>query len=284
MVDLFGGRKKIEMWWSMTTRVFWSGVIAFVFFPTAAWPQAAPDTVFLEELTWTEVRDALVAGTTTIIIPTGGTEQNGPHMVLGKHNVLVKHKAEAVARRLGDALVAPVVAYVPEGNIAPLTGHMRFPGTITTPPAVFEQVLEFAARSFERHGFLDIALLGDSGGNQLSQANVAERLNQEWDGTGARVHHLTDYYPGPGDAWLVEQGEREQDVGSHAGMHDTASLLFLNPALLRPERFAPGTRGDGSGVVGNPGRSTAAYGEHILEMQIEAAVSQIRSLMASSRR
>ena len=98
--------------------------------------------MFLEDLTWTEVSDALAAGTTTVIIPTGGTEQNGPHMVLGKHNVLVKHKAGEVAGRLGNALVAPVMAYVPEGDIDPPTGHMRFPGTITTPPDVFEQVPE----------------------------------------------------------------------------------------------------------------------------------------------
>jgi len=264
-------------------RLSLAGCVLCIGFTGSGLAQTVPDTVLLEELTWTEVRDALAIGVTTIIIPTGGTEQNGPHMVLGKHNVLVKHKAEVVARRLGNALVAPVMAYVPEGELAPLTGHMRFPGTITTPPEVFEQVLEFAARSFERHGFRDIALLGDSGGNQDSQAAVAERLNEEWDERGVRVHHLTDYYPGPGDAWLVEQGEREADVGSHAGMHDTASLLFLNPSLLRPEFFGAGVRGDGSGVVGNPGRSTAAYGERILEMQIEAAVSQIQSLIESSR-
>ncbi len=242
-----------------------------------------PDTVFLEELTWTEVRDALAAGTTTVIIPTGGTEQNGPHMVLGKHNYLVRYKAGEVARRLGNALVAPVMAYVPEGDVDPPTGHMRFPGTITTPPEVFEQVLEFAARSFKQHGFLDIALLGDSGGNQASQAVVAERLNREWAATPVRVHHLTDYYPGPGDAWLVTQGEREEDVGSHAGMHDTTSLMFLNPAMLRLDELAPHTSGDGSGVVGNPARSTAAYGEQILEMQIDAAVRQIRTLRERSR-
>ncbi len=244
---------------------------------------AAQGSVFLEELTWTEVRDALAAGTTTVIIPTGGTEQNGPHMVLGKHNYLVRYKAGVVARRLGDALVAPVMAYVPEGEVDPPTGHMRFPGTITTPPEVFEQVLEFAARSFKQHGFLDIALLGDSGGNQASQAVVAERLNREWAATPVRVHHLTDYYPGPGDAWLVTQGEREEDVGSHAGMHDTTSLMFLNPSMLRLDELAPHTRGDGSGVVGNPARSTAAYGEQILEMQIDAAVRQIRTLRERSR-
>jgi len=243
----------------------------------------APESVFLEDLTWTEVRDALAAGVTTVIIPTGGTEQNGPHMVLGKHNYLVRYKAGEVARRLGNALVAPVMAYVPEGNVDPPSGHMRFPGTITTPPEVFEQVLEYAARSFKQHGFLDIALLGDSGGNQASQANVAEQLNREWAATPVRVHHLTDYYPGPGDAWLVTQGELEEDVGSHAGMHDTASLMFLNPAMLRLDKLAPGSRGDGSGVVGNPARSTAAYGEQILEMQIDAAVRQIRTLRERGR-
>ena len=216
-----------------------------------------PDTVFLEDLTWTEVRDALADGTTTVIIPTGGTEQNGPHMVLGKHNFLVKHKAGEVARRLGNTLVAPVMAYVPEGAVDPPTGHMRFPGTITTPPAVFEQVLEYAARSFKQHGFLDVALLGDSGGNQASQAAVADRLNAEWADTLVRVHHLTDYYPGPGDAWLVTQGEREEDVGSHAAMHDTASFLFLDPSKLRLDRLERGTGGTGNGVTGHPGRSTA---------------------------
>lgn len=260
--------------------------IAFILilYLTAPLLAQAPGTVFLEELTWTEVRDKLAAGVTTVIIPTGGTEQNGPHMVLGKHNYLVRHKAGEAARRLGDALVAPVMAYVPEGNVDPPSGHMRFAGTITTPPEVFEQVLEYAARSLSQHGFVDIALMGDSGGNQASQAAVAERLNREWADTPARVHHLTDYYPGPGDEWLLAQGEREEDVGSHAGMHDTSTLLFLDPSLLRVDRMAPGVRGDGSGVSGNPTRATAEYGRQIMELQIDAAVRQIRRLRETSRR
>jgi creatinine amidohydrolase len=62
-----------------------------------------PDTVFLEKLTWDEVRDSIAAGKTTIIIPTGGTEQNGPHMALGKHNVRIAANAELIARRLRNA-------------------------------------------------------------------------------------------------------------------------------------------------------------------------------------
>jgi creatinine amidohydrolase/Fe(II)-dependent formamide hydrolase-like protein len=89
-----------------------------------------------------EVRDAIVAGKTTVIIPTGGTEQNGPHMALGKHNYLVKYKAGEIAMTLGNALVAPVIAYVPEGDINPPTGHMRFAGTVTLPQDVFSKVLD----------------------------------------------------------------------------------------------------------------------------------------------
>src|SRR5260370_962119 len=105
-----------------------------------------PDTVLLEELTWTEVRDAVRSGKTTIIVPSGGTEQNGPHMALGKHNARVRILSERIARSLGDALVAPVIAYVPEGGIAPPSGHMRFAGTIPTPEDAFEKRVEAAAR------------------------------------------------------------------------------------------------------------------------------------------
>lgn len=243
-----------------------------------------PDSVFLEDLTWMEVRDAIAAGKTTIIIPTGGTEQNGPHMALGKHNYLVTYKAGEIAKRLGNALVAPTMAYVPEGNIDPPTGHMRFAGTITLPEEVFRKVLEYAARSFAQHGFLDIALLGDSGGNQAGQKAVADALNAEWAARGVRVHHLSAYYPGRGDDWVVSQGVSAEDVGSHAGTHDTSSLMYLNPSMLRFERMGPGKAGDGQGHVGNPAKATALFGKRILEMQIEDGARQIQELRVSSRR
>src|SRR5262245_16243218 len=239
-----------------------------------AWPGLAqvpsvplPDSVFLEDLTWMEVRDAIGAGKTTVIIPTGGTEQNGPHMALGKHNYLVRYKAGEIARHLGNALVAPVVAYVPEGDINPPTGHMRFAGTITTPQDVFAKVLEYAARSFKQHGFLDIALIGDSGGNQAGQQLVAEMLNKEWFAANVRA-----YYPGRGDDWVMSQGVSAADVGSHAGTHDTSSLMYLNPSMLRFDKMGPGKAGDGQGHVGNPAKATALFGKQIVEMQIADAV------------
>jgi creatinine amidohydrolase/Fe(II)-dependent formamide hydrolase-like protein len=176
------------------------------------------------------------------------------------------------------------VAYVPEGDVDPPTGHMRYAGTITTPQDVFVKVLEFAARSFKQHGFTDVVLIGDSGGNQEGQRLVADALNKEWAATPARVHHITAYYPGRGDDWVVSQGVSAEDVGTHAGTHDTASLMYINPSMLRVDRLVVGKSGDGQGHVGNPAKATALFGRRILEMQIEDATAQIRELRVSSRR
>lgn len=262
--------------------------LAFICISSSAIAQtlsaSTPTRVFIEEFTWVEVSDAITAGFTTIIIPTGGTEQNGPHMVLGKHNYLVKYKAGEIANRLGNALVAPVMAYVPEGDIDPPTGHMRYAGTISIPPELFAEVLQHTARSFKQHGFLDIVFIGDSGGNQAGQRLVAETLNQEWATSNVRVHHISDYYPGRGDDWVISQGVSAGDVGSHAGTHDTSSLMFLNPSMLRFDKMGPGRPGDGQGHTGDPSKSTALFGQRILEMQIDDAANQIVDLRVSERR
>src|SRR5688500_19508742 len=127
-------------------------LLCVLFALTASARAAGPPSVFIEDLTWTELRDLIAGGKTTVIIPIGGTEQNGPHMAIGKHNVRVTLLAGKIAAALGNALVAPVVAYVPEGGIEPATGHMRFPGTITVPEDAFEKVIESAARSFKQIG------------------------------------------------------------------------------------------------------------------------------------
>ena len=138
----------------------------------------AQNSVFLEELTTLEVTSALKAGKTTVIIPVGGTEQNGPHMAIGKHNMRAKVLAGKIAVSLGNALVAPVLAYVPEGNIEPPTEHMGFAGTISVPEDAFKSVLLSTARSFKKHGFTNIVLLGDSGNYQKALAAVAVLFNR----------------------------------------------------------------------------------------------------------
>jgi creatinine amidohydrolase/Fe(II)-dependent formamide hydrolase-like protein len=237
----------------------------------------APDTVLLEELTWTEVRDAVRAGKTTMIIPAGGTEQNGPHMALGKHNARVRILSQDIARQLGDALVAPVIAYVPEGGIAPPTAHMRYPGTITAPDEAFQKVLEFAARSFKQHGFRNIVLLGDHGSTQAGQKAVAARLNREWAATGVRVHAIEEYYrAGEIDVprLLKARGYTDAELGRHAGLTDTALMLATDPRMVRADRLRPGGAGDG--VDGDPTRATAELGRPGVELIVTRTVDAVR--------
>jgi creatinine amidohydrolase len=244
----------------------------------------APDTVLVEELTWTELRDLIAGKSTTIIVPVGGTEQNGPHMTLGKHNTRVKFLSEKIARALGGTLVAPVIAYVPEGRLSPATGHMRFPGTVTVPDATFQKVLEYAARSFKLHGFRDIVFLGDHGGTQADQKAVAGRLNREWAATPVRVHSIDEYYRAADVEFprlLRTRGYREDEVGSHAGLADTSLMLAVDPRMVRSNRLqpAPGPQA-ARGVSGDPSRASAELGQLGIEMIVTGTADAIRKSIA----
>ena len=247
---------------------------------------AKPSTVFLEELTWTELRTEIAAGATTIIVPVGGVEQSGPHIALGKHNARVKALSEKIARALGNALVAPVVAYVPEGALDPPTAHMRFPGTITVPDATFEKVLESAARSFRLHGFRDIVFLGDHGDYQKDEKAVAERLNREWAAGHVRVHAIVEYYratTGPYVDALKARGLRDDEIGTHAGLADTSLTLALAPAMVRTEQLqAVAKPGGADGVKGDPRRSSAELGQLGVDVIVRETVAAIRKAVAAN--
>jgi creatinine amidohydrolase len=246
-----------------------------------------PDTILLEDLTWTELRALVRAGKTTVLLPIGGTEQNGPHMALGKHNARVKALAERIARELGNAIVAPVVAYVPEGSIEPPTGHMRFPGTITVREETFRQTLESAARSFRHHGFRDIVFLGDHGSTQTGERAVAARLNREWAASPVRVHAVEEYYRAATadyDALLKTRGYRAEEIGQHAGLADTSLTLALEPRLVRSTSRVEPAAGEASGVEGDPKRASAELGQLGVDLIVSKSVSAIRKSIETSKR
>ena len=254
-----------------------AGVVVSVS-PVAA--AGAPDSVFLEDLTWTELRAAIQAGTTMILVPIGGTEQNGPHMALGKHNVRARALAERIARGLGNALVAPVIAYVPEGGLQPTTGHMRFPGTITVPDDVFQHALQSAAQSFKVHGFRDIVFLGDHGSTQAGQKAVAARLNREWHAGSTRAHAIEDYYRAATSGFrelLRARGYRAEELGEHAALADTSLTLAIDPRLVRASLLtserAPGAD---TGVDGDPRRASAELGQLGVDLIVGRTIAAIK--------
>jgi creatinine amidohydrolase/Fe(II)-dependent formamide hydrolase-like protein len=248
-------------------------------------------SVFLEELTWTEVKEFIDNGGTSIIIPTGGTEQNGPHMVLGKHNFRVKYYAEKIALELGDALVAPTIAYVPEGNINPAEDWMKYPGTISLPEEYFIKLLEFTCRSLKQHGFIDIFLIGESGGNQNGMKVVSEALNDEWESLETRVHFVSDFYGKPFDQMndsLIAAGMSPDIVGSHAGLIDVSSLLAIDSSLIRIDNLLQSDWDNESklkmGFSGDPSIASIELGEQMIQKTLKASLSQIMILKIENRK
>ena len=245
--------------------------------------RALPMTREIADMTWTEVRDAIAAGFGTVIVPSGGLEQNGPHMVVGKHDRIVAYAARRIAEELGDALVAPVVSYVPQGEYDPPTGNLAFPGTMGVPAPVFAAVLDGIARSLKLAGFNTICFIADHGGSVAPQAEAVARLSAEWGGNGPKVLAIDSYYADAAEtAYLRVQGESDAAIGEHATIADTSELMAVHPSGVDLSRLPPGPLSwAGHGVVGDPRRSTAARGAAMMALKINAAVAQIRA--ATSR-
>ncbi len=238
-------------------------------------------SVWIDDLTWPEVRDAIAGGKSTAIIFVGSSEQNGPHMAIGKHNVIARYCAEQIAARLGDALVYPVIPFAITGDAAAKSAHMRFPGSVTLPPDVFSGVVRAVAQSALSAGFKLVALMGDHGGGQEEMARVAQALDAQAKKGGARVLHVGDLYSKADaqfDELLAKRGISSKEL--HAGIPDTSAIMFLGAdEWIRKDQIAAAN--EANGVQGSPALASAELGKLYLDMKVENAVSQIRAFGAA---
>lgn len=242
----------------------------------------AYNTVFIEEMTWLEVRDAMKAGKTTVIIATGGVEQNGPYLATGKHNFVLRATTEAIARKLGNALVAPIVPFVPEGDIQPPTGHMLYPGTISVTQKTFQCLLTDIASSFKTHGFRHIVLIGDSGGNQEGMKKTADSLARIWDPKITSIHFIPEYFTQIPDAkWLGQRGIVEKEEGHHDSYDLTATIMTVNPEMVRMKERIKAGKFSINGVSLAPADKTIQMGKEIVEYRAARTVEAILTVVNS---
>src|SRR5262245_892115 len=257
-------------------------IAAVTFATVGAVPVSAQQrSVWIDNLTWPEVRDAIAGGKSTAIIFVGSSEQNGPHMAIGKHNFIARYCAEQIAAKLGNALVYPVIPFAITGDAAAKTAHMRFPGSVTLPPEVFSGVVRAVAQSALSAGFKLIALMGDHGGGQEEMARVAQALDAQSRKSGARVLHVGDLYSKADaqfDGLLAKRGISGKEL--HAGIPDTSAVMVLGAdAWIRKDRIAAAN--EASGVQGSPARATAELGKLYLDMKVDNAVNQIKAFPAA---
>lgn len=239
--------------------------------------------MYIEELTWTEVRDAIAAGATTAIYYAGSTEQNGPHMATGKHNFVARHVAGRIASTLGNALVYPVMPFAPTGSAVEKSGHMRFPGSVSVTDETYAAVARDICASARASGFRNIVLMGDHGGGQKALETLAARLDAQWGPSGFRVHYIPETYfetERRVEAWLRA---RRLPFGAHAGLPDTSELMSIDSAgrWIRRDRLQVG--GPISGIDGDPRQSTAEMGRVFLDTKVQAALEGIRKRVRPTR-
>jgi len=248
-------------------------------------PIAAGSSPWIEELTWMEVRDRIAEGSTTVIVPTGGIEENGPYLATGKHNLILEGLCPMLAAELGNALCAPIVKFVPEGSIDPPSGAMRYPGSISVRDETYVNLLDDIASSMKQAGFTDIVLIGDSGGNQRGMQAVAERLNARWANEPARAHFVVEFYS-PG--WEETERFTEEVLGiaetASDGYHDdiwvTAMMAASDPEQIRyAERLQAGLASI-NGVPLSPLRDTIELGRKMLAFRARYTADAIRRALA----
>ena len=245
-------------------------------------PLPAANTVWLEEMTWIDVRDALKAGKTNIIIPTGGMEPNGVWLVTGKHNYVLHANCEAIARKMGNTLCAPIVKFVPEGGIEPKTGHMTSPGTISAREETYQMLLTDIAESLQAHGFKNVIFIGDSGGNQKGQQAVADKLTAKWAGKALALH-IGEYYDYASVSKFMEgKGVKE---GKSDGMHDdpiiTLNMFIDDPKSVRYDERVKAGKASINGVdISNRAKNTE-LAKQIVEFRANHTIEAIKKHIAA---
>jgi creatinine amidohydrolase len=250
--------------------------------PDAVNPLPAPNTVWIEEMTWMDVRDALKAGKTTAIITTGGMEPNGPWLVTGKHNYVLHANCDAIARKLGTALCAPIVKFVPEGNYDPPSGHMASPGTISLKEGTFRAMLADIVSSLKAHGFTKIFLIGDSGGNQAGQRYVADSLNKLWAGK-TLVAHLQEYYDYASVTRHMEtKGLKEvKSDGLHDDPEITLNMMIDDPKSVRLDERIKAKQASINGVSLTDKKKNMEWAREIVAFRTQVTIDAMNKAIAN---
>lgn len=263
-----------------------SHYVALMFLlPTTALAQGVPRPVLIENMTWTEVRDAIAAGQRTAILYAGSTEQNGPHMVLGKHTFIAHYVAQRIAEELGDALVYPTLPFAPTGDPVAKTGHMRFPGSVSLSPAVFESVVRAVAVSAIAAGFRQVYIMGDHGSGQEQLRDAARALDAQWRAKGVRVRYVSDLYYKEKEQARAYLAERHIAPDLHAGTDDTSELWYIDSTWIRRDKLARSDSAEQAttGVDGDPTKATREMGQVFIGYKVADAVAQIRAFRSERR-
>ena len=296
-----------------------SALLPAVALAQAAQPMNVKDIVEIEMLTHSEISNKIHnEGKTSVLIMTGGTEERGPHDVLGGHTFMAHNKGVEIAKKLGNALVAPVLPIAVSAT--GLRENTNTPGGVQLPPDVFKAVQVAEIESMAMNGFKDIFLMGDHGGGQQELRQAAEEEDKKLSAKGVRVYYIGDFYTKSHDDIDLYFYEHKLPIGGHGAVMDTSEMMYWEPApgmyvrpiyktvpfdstgqtpeqwkAARDARLAgqPAPTGGGqrgqsgppvnNGLTGDPHPSSKEIGKVMVDIGVNNAVAQIKKLTAERR-
>jgi creatinine amidohydrolase len=187
------------------------------------------DIVELELLTHTEVFEKIHSeGKTSVLLVTGGTEERGPHDVLGGHTIMARRRAIEIAKQLGNALVAPVLPVAVSAT--GVSENTKTPGGVQMPADIYKAVQIAEIESMAMDGFKDVFVMGDHGGGQQQMREAAEEEDKKLEPKGVRVYFIGDFYQKTHDDVDLYMYEHKLPIGGHGAMMETSEMLYWEPA------------------------------------------------------
>jgi len=197
-------------------------------FAQPATPVDVKNIVELELLTTSEAYDKIHnQGKTSVLLITGGTEARGPHNVLGGHTIMSRHRGVEIAKRLDNALLAPVVPVaVAATGVTPGT---RTPGGYQIPAEAFKALQLGLIESLSYSGFKDIFVMGDHGGGQKEMKEAVDEMDARLSPSGVHVYYINDFYQKTHDDIDMYMYDHKLPIGGHGAMMETSEMLYEQP-------------------------------------------------------
>jgi len=243
-------------------------------------------------MTRDEAREAFDAGA-MVVLPTGSTEQQGPHLPVFVDSYAVTHIARAAGERASHQVplvVAPTVHYGVSHH------HMPFAGTMSLTSAIYIEVVKELVRCLYQHGVRRVLLLNGHGGNQNPNGVVVQALVNE---------EGLDLALGSASYWTIAAkalvdagaGDVAPRYPGHAGGFETALTLAMRPDLVHLDRRrAPtadlmnavhatehGVYSRSGGTSDDASGATLEAGQRLLEASVSAVAEYLVQFYRETR-
>jgi len=178
--------------------------------------------VWLQNLTWEDIKRKTNESNNTIILPIGSTEQHGLHLPVGTDTMVAIALAEAAAKK-ANVLIAPPLWFGWSPH------HMVLPGTITIRPEVLVEIVKDMVESLYKHGFKRFIFLNGHRIVNISWLQIAgEYLKRE---LGVKVIIFDPAYMSKEIVRSLGWGE----VG-HGDEIESSQMWYCYPELVKMER------------------------------------------------